>query len=339
MSFYSICEGRLDKSAGLYERLREPRLSGRLGIGRSSHIEVRKLNGSHKVYLLSNSDNGSRFILKSFYDSCVPERRLLGRLEREYRSLRMLKDIGSREYCRTVKPLCKDDRSLLLFEEYVDGFRLGDVVKRSMSGGDSHELYDRLDMIAGYLSEVHKRTLNDSTVRTGALELEIRKHALQAAHASALDRGSLRGAFKAIHRWCDSGRLRHTHTSIVHGDATPSNFLFCGGKMISIDLERCGRRDPAYDLGMLAGELCHFAMSYGGGPERAEPFIGHMYWTYAGNFPDQYKKFLELTSRNPLYMANSLFRIARNTYIGRKYREELAYKALDCLTGPIMPKK
>jgi hypothetical protein len=82
---------------------------------------------------------------------------------------------------------------------------------------------------------------------------------------------------------------------------------------------------------MMAGELCHYAMLYTGNPYLADPFIGHMYWVYAGNFSDQYAKFIQVTRRNPLYMANSLLRISRNGSLDVEYRRRLAYHAVECL--------
>jgi len=56
-----------------------------------------------------------------------------------------------------------------------------------------------------------------------------------------------------------------------------------------------------------------------------------MYWVYAGNFRDQHGTFIRLTKRNPLYMANSLLRIARHPFFSPGYRRRLAHHARECL--------
>jgi aminoglycoside phosphotransferase (APT) family kinase protein len=74
----------------------------------------------------------------------------------------------------------------------------------------------------------------------------------------------------------------------VHGDATPSNFLFGEGlSVMAIDLERMRRADRVFDLGRIAGELQHFYMQATGNKYVAEPFISHFLWEYACHFPDR----------------------------------------------------
>lgn len=134
-----------------------------------------------------------------------------------------------------------------------------------------------------------------------------------------------------IEEACSYGFIKEAKKAFVHGDANPSNFLYGNGRLYVIDMERAGYRDPVYDLGIIAGELFHYAMHYGRDPYEADPFIGHLYWAYAGNYKDRYGTFVRLTKRNPLYMANSLLRIARHPYFSVEYKRRLAYHAKECL--------
>jgi len=60
----------------------------------------------------------------------------------------------------------------------------------------------------------------------------------------------------------------------VHGDATPSNFLFGEGlSVMAIDLERMRRADRVFDLGRIAGELQHFYMQATGNKYDAQPGV------------------------------------------------------------------
>ena len=77
------------------------------------------------------------------------------------------------------------------------------------------------------------------------------------------------------------------HKVMVHGDATPDNFMFGKGlEVTTFDLERAKRADRVFDTGRIAGELKHFFMRATGNAESAEPFIGHFLWEYACHFPE-----------------------------------------------------
>ena len=90
---------------------------------------------------------------------------------------------------------------------------------------------------------------------------------------------------------------------IVHGDATPENFMFGNGlSVIAFDLERTKRADRVFDTGRIAGELKHFFMRATGNKDAAEPFIGHFLWEYACHFPNRASAFQSITGRTPFYM-------------------------------------
>src|SRR5665648_668018 len=44
---------------------------------------------------------------------------------------------------------------------------------------------------------------------------------------------------------------------LIHGDATPTNFLFPNGRAVALDLERLRVGDRLWDLSWVAGELKH----------------------------------------------------------------------------------
>jgi aminoglycoside phosphotransferase (APT) family kinase protein len=299
---------------------------------RSSGLHVTRLGGSHKVFLIQDSRSHKRYILKSFYRPGLPSSIADRRMNKEYVRLKKFESLGIDErWFDVVKPLGRSGQGHFFVERYVSGESLGAVIRNSFESGDHRGLYDRLTLFAGFLALVHKKTRRSSLMRTAYVRKELHKHAEQSCAAGAIGGRELEKTRQLADRACSYPFIRDVHRCLVHGDANPSNFLFDAGCMYVIDVERSGYKDPVYDLGMMAGELLHYAMQYAGNPYEADPFIGHMYWVYSGNFSDQYTKFLALTKRNPLYMANSLFRISRNPGLAEMERRRLAYHALQCL--------
>ena len=117
---------------------------------------------------------------------------------------------------------------------------------------------------------------------------------------------------------------------IVHGDATPTNFLFTDHGVTGIDLERMKWADRCWDLGFMAAELKHHFMWRSGDGWAAERFIGHFLREYAAGCGGR-RMFEETTRRLPVYMALGLLRIARNRWLGGPYRRDLVREAKQCL--------
>jgi aminoglycoside phosphotransferase (APT) family kinase protein len=141
--------------------------------------------------------------------------------------------------------------------------------------------------------------------------------------------------------WQDLARERHAwekrfqnHSDrqvLIHGDATPTNFLFPNGRAVALDLERLRIGDRLWDLSWVAGELKHAWGWRSADFSGSEAFIGHffrMYLAAAGLDPALTRR---LFSLNPFYMALAELRIARNLYLTRDYRRELVAEARRCL--------
>jgi aminoglycoside phosphotransferase (APT) family kinase protein len=129
-------------------------------------------------------------------------------------------------------------------------------------------------------------------------------------------------------RWRQQPRMWEDQRVLVHGDATPSNFLFGDSlNVTAIDLERMKRADRVFDLGRIAGELQHFYLQATGNKYAAEPFIGHFLWEYACHFPDRDRAFCSITGRIAFQMGLTLLRIARNSWINEGQRQRLVEEA------------
>ncbi len=132
--------------------------------------------------------------------------------------------------------------------------------------------------------------------------------------------------------WLNKDRFQKAASVIVHGDATPTNFIFTEREnVVAIDLERMKNADSVYDIGMVCGEIKHSFMWRTGNPYVAEPFIRYFFERYSQHFDDPETTFQEITLRNPFYMAMTEFRIARNEYLDFNYRKRLAHEGLECL--------
>ncbi len=93
-------------------------------------------------------------------------------------------------------------------------------------------------------------------------------------------------------KWLSKDIIQTAKCSIVHGDATPTNFIFTNtDDIVAIDLERMKICDPAYDIGMVCGELKHAFMWRMSNPYNAEPYIRHFLKSYAEHFKDKKEAF------------------------------------------------
>lgn len=315
--------------SSLYRYVKSRRLADKAGFDRHPEVHVTQLSGAHNVYLVYDRRSRRKCILKSFGAGCSKS---VAHMEKEYKRLRQAGHlIGHRDWVRVARPLYKSVEGDFFVEEYVSGRSLGDYMKEAMAHGRDGELYEKLTMLAGFLALLHKKTGRPSQVRSSNIRYELKRHARQAGRSGAFTSHELKSMEVIVDKVTSYGFLLHAKRGLVHGDANPTNFLYGQGRLNVIDMERSGYRDPVYDLGMMAGELCHYAMKYGSNPYRADPFIGHLYWTYAGNFKDQMGTFIRLTERNPVYMANSLLRIARHPFFSPEYKRRLGWKAYECL--------
>jgi thiamine kinase-like enzyme len=317
--------------SGLYHCVKSRKLTDKAGFDRHPDLNVKQLAGSHNVYLVYDRRSHRKCILKSFGDRASKSVRYM---EKEYKRLRQAgRLIGARNWVHVARPLCRSDDGDFFAEEFVFGKALGDYMRDAMAHNKKKELYEKLTMLAGFLALLHKKTRRSSHVPPSNIRDELKRHARQAGRGGAFTLLELKNMEDLVDKVTSNGFVDSAKRALVHGDANPSNFLYDKNRLNVIDMERSGYRDPVYDLGMMAGELCHYAMKYGGDPYKADPFIGHLYWTYAGNFKDQPGTFASLTKRNPLYMANSLLRIARHPFFSPKYKRRLVHHARECLEG------
>lgn len=189
--------------------------------------------------------------------------------------------------------------------EYLEGDQLCSIITNAIYQGKGDRLYRKLVALAHFLATLHNRTAGDWKVNhnethdyAGKLITSlVTKWGMGAADAGEL--------YFLRDQWRDRSCLWEDNAVLVHGDATPSNFLFGQGRYtMAIDFERMKWADRIFDLGRLCGELKHFFFKATGNPHAAEPFIGHFLWEYCGYFPNRVSAFRAITRRLPFHIGH-----------------------------------
>jgi len=327
--------GRLAEDDPLHGYLQhdiQPQISGTSG---RVTYRVFRLHGSNDVYLYEDRDTGTKLIGKFFLSARKRDGvKAVSRLTREFDNLCMMRDYGLTGYPHhVVRPLGRNySLNALLVTEYCEGQLLSEVILEAIQNGDHSKLYHKLTALAYFLSAFHNRTAmgvgvefhQDCDYMDRLIErlLEIR----------AIGGDEARELYWLRDQWRRQPRMWEDQKVLVHGDATPENFMFGNGlQVIAYDLERTKRADRVFDTGRIAGELKHFFMRATGNRNAAEPFIGHFLWEYACHFPNRNRAFQSITGRTPFYMGITFLRIARNSWIEAEYRHRLISEAKECL--------
>lgn len=321
--------GHLDRHDPLNRYLRDNIIS-QLGVGLAD-VEFRVFQSacSRNVYLYEEKHCHARLVGK-FHPGSNTSCRHPKAGEIEFSNLVYLRGLGfDAPPHYVVRPLGFNPCiSNVLLMEFLEGDPLGAVINEAMHQDRRERLYSKLTALAHFLAALHNRTARDRKVNFD------RSHAYmgQLIHSLIVnwdmgtdDSGEL---YHLREVWRSRGMMWEDCAVLVHGDATPSNFLFGKGRtVLAIDLERMQWADRVFDLGRICGELAHFFQQGKGDRGAAEPFIGHFLWEYCRHFPDRMSAFKAITRRIPFYMGITLLRIARNSWIDPDYRRRLVQEA------------
>ncbi|MEW5773070.1 MAG: phosphotransferase [Thermodesulfobacteriota bacterium] len=298
-----------------------------------SHADYRVFRPacSHHVYVYEERRHGYRVVGKFHPPNGHRDAGAAARAAHtEYGNLLYLRGLGlAGDQHHVVRPLgCNPFLNNLLVVEYLEGQLLGSVIEQAIHAGRRDRLFRRLAGLARFLAAMHNRTAGDWTVNFSESCDYMGRLVRALARRWDLDRQHC----EELHGLCEAWRRREImwedRSVLVHGDATPSNFLFGpDGTVLVIDLERMKWADRVFDLGRLCGEIKHYFLQGVGDPLAAEPFIGHFLWEYCGHFPDRDRAFRSVTRRLPFYMGITLLRIARNPWVSEDYRQRLIREA------------
>jgi aminoglycoside phosphotransferase len=300
---------------------------------------VERLSRSRLVYRYREAET-KRAVVGKFFDTRDRDEDRITRIKSEYRKLIRLRYLGLNTHPHyVVNPLCREERiGLALAEESVGGRDLDHYLQGAAWSGASARLQEVLARLADFLHRLHTRSApaQEANGRAAAPLDEVAVYF--ARIVGTVQRQGLLSPERAAaylrlrDLWLQQTRMQ-AEAVTVHGDATPTNFLFPNGEdVVAIDLERMKDADRAYDVGMICGELKHAFLWRKGRLDASEPFIHHFLWRYARNYAAADAAFAEITRRVPFYMALTELRIARNTWLDWGYRHRLVREARACLT-------
>jgi len=298
-------------------------------------IRIRRLSWQKPVFLFLERSRHIAVVGKSFKHDSIPLEEAWGHAEKEYLNLTLLRDefgMNDDSY-KVVAPLGKNKQlSAMLVMERAPGRALDYHIAAAISEQRYECLFDRLSHLARFFSKLHGNSQSDRRVTIDSASQYLNK-ILNSLSQGPLGDFQKDAILRHSSRWWDSLSTLADKEVIVHGDATPTNFLFQQNKVSGIDLERMTWSDRCWDLGFMAAELKHHLMWRTGNGWAAEPFIGHFLWEYSVDHRNRggAQSFHDITGRIPLYMALGLLRIARNDWLDLPYRRNLMREAKRCL--------
>jgi aminoglycoside phosphotransferase len=223
------------------------------------------------------------------------------------------------------------ERSLGLLLEAVPGPDLDRLLLQACVHGDPAPLFRGLEKLAHLLAFFHSRPVPALPVSPEPALAYLDKVVAQLLEAGLLTREDWQALAHQRDAWEERFQDFSDRQVLIHGDATPTNFLFPNGRAVALDLERLRAGDRLWDLSWMAGELKHawgWRTSNLSGSEGAIQYFFRMY--LAAMKPDPALTY-RLYGLNPFYMALAELRIARNLYLTRDYRRELVAEARRCL--------
>lgn len=292
-------------------------------------VTVYRISASNDVYLYEVLGKGRDFrIIGKFGNEPFPDKRL----RRELNNYRIFREMGLNEGLYRTPNVLAYNPSInhVLIIEYIAGRSLSEIIDAAIRGKEK-ELYRALSELAYFLYLLHSRSLNGSRVNFRGETSYFRDTFNRLKEKTPVSESEEAYFYKLAEKWRNRREMWEVLSSFIHGDCTPSNFIFSDNPHVAVlDLERCRRSDPAFDTGRVAGELKHSFMHLTGDGERAEPFIKHFYKSYCSHYSSP-GYFSSITWRNPFYQAVTELRIAKNSWLPIEYRHRLIHEAKKCL--------
>ncbi len=289
----------------------------------AGEVVVEPLPASRKV-LRFTFPGGDCAVVGKFFSAYPPQTSPDVSLAREYEHYLELPALGLGNGARP-------EQSLGLLLQAVPGPDLDHLLHQACIQGDPAPLFRGLGKLAHLLAFFHSRPVPDLPVTSGPALFYLDKVRGQLLGAGLLNQEDLLTLTAESAFWEARFRDFSDQQVLIHGDATPTNFLFPDGRAVALDLERLRIGDRLWDLSWVAGELKHAWGWRTGNFNDSEGAIRHFFQMYLMAASLGGGSVRRLFGLNPLYMAMAELRIARNLYLSRDYRHELVAEARRCL--------
>jgi aminoglycoside phosphotransferase len=318
-----------DPLARALRRLVEDETGFRPGAG---EVQVEPLPSSRQV-LRFTFPEGDYAVVGKFFSAYPPQVSPDVSLAREYDHYRQLPGLNLGNGDGLVPRLLGrwPERSLGLLLEAVPGPDLDRLLHEACVQGEAAPLFRGLEKLASLLAFFHSRPVPALPVSPEPALTYLDKVAAQLLEAGRLTREDRQALGREGAAWAERFRDFADRQVLIHGDATPTNFLFPNGRAVALDLERLGHGDRLWDLSWIAGELKHAWGWRTGNFSGSEGAIQYFFRMYLAAAQIDAALTCRIYGLNPFYMALAELRIARNRYLSRDYRRELAAEARRCL--------
>ena len=307
------------------------------------HLEVKSpvfilkpIHAQKGVYLFEEKKTGKLLVGKFFGDRLnIPETEKCRLLDTEFDNLSILRQKGLR-YApnQVVEPIGKAQKiNCLLIENYVSGNDLDYYISKCIFEDQQDRLKNKLSALARFFAKLHDCTSISQPIDIGVISRYFSYLIENLFHQKLVEIEEAGKLISLCNEWLENGHMKSDISVLVHGDATPTNFIFHPEEGITaIDLERMHFSDNALDIGMLAAELKHHFAAKALNAQASEPFIHHFIEEYYTILENANPLTSALTERNPFYMALGEIRIARNEWLHLGHRRWLVEEAFRCLS-------
>jgi hypothetical protein len=282
------------------------------------------------VYIYQEKGSGWKVVAK--FHASKTEKNAINHAEREHSLTQQAWEcLGSERELRSVQPLGLWKG--VLFFEFVEGITLEDeiAIRHSQPGG----LILLIETVGKLLSKIHmtgrqeKNTPDFGQAADYAHMLVdyLAKNGVLQNHPSVqTELGHL------IEKWGTDSVMWNYEQTLIHGDASVSNFIFPpDGGVVAIDWDCSEAADPAADLGRLMAELTHSVNQYGGNFTEGLDISNALAAAYCNQMSSNWDT-ESLVYRARFYQAIGTLRIARNNRLSRQDRLALVLRAFALLS-------
>jgi Phosphotransferase enzyme family len=275
---------------------------------------------------------GNKWLFDGEESGLVPRAELM---RREFENLQRVRALGfDHPPRRVVRPLATNETiNCVLVEEFAPGSDLNFYIRAAIHAGEGPQLRDRLTDVACFLADLHNSSRYDGAVGMAPVLAQLDEVIGQLANQRTIPSDQRQRLEQICDRWATSQDLVGGRPVLIHGDAKPDHFIFGGeSDLTAIDLESMRAGDRAADLGSMAAGLKHLFFHQTGNAWVGEPFIQHLYSSYADLLPPSTDDFWGLTFRGRFYMGYTALRLSRNPLLDYIHRNSLIEYAERCLT-------